>query len=106
MGLGKEPAAPEPTGPPLGCNTQHGVKSLKDVPWLLSRVAPLGAPWAARLGGVTRAVPVSDGGEVPTGSLSLPELAMLWQEERLWLIAVPSLFLHSLLCRMQPASGM
>lgn len=82
------------------------MKPPKDVPWLPSRVAPLGAPWAARLGGVPGAVPVSDGAEVRTGSLSLLELAMLWQEERLWLIAVPSLFLHSLLCRMQPASGM
>lgn len=41
MGLGKELAAPEPTGPPTPCcSTQRGVKSLRDGPWLPSRVTP------------------------------------------------------------------
>lgn len=96
---------PQSPRDPLRCSTQRGVKSLRDGPWLLIRFAPLGAAWATRVGGVTGDVPVLAGGDVPTGSLSLPALAMLWQEERRWLTAVPSLFLHSLLLSYAASLG-
>lgn len=65
--------------------------------------APLGAPLAVMLVAGAALVLASD--DIPMGSVSWLELAMLWHEERRWLMAALKL-LHSLLCCTQPASGM